>query len=79
MANRILDFDLIKHCTVIQLHKESVSDRSFGRVVVFNAEAFFFDAINFGTQGIDARIRSGFVSANWRVTSYERKRERWTY
>jgi hypothetical protein len=56
VPNRVLDLDLVKYRTVIQLDEERISDRAFFRVVVLRTEALILDTINLGTKCVDARV-----------------------
>ena len=56
VPNRVLDLDLVKHRTVIQLDEQRISDRAFLWVMVLSAEPFVLDTINLGTKCVDARI-----------------------
>jgi hypothetical protein len=56
VPNRVLDFDLIKYRTIIQLDEKRISDRAFFRVVVVHTKALILFTINFGTKCVDARV-----------------------
>ena len=56
VPNRVLDLDLVKYRTIIQLDEQRISDRAFFRVVVVHAEALIFDTMNLGTKCVDARV-----------------------
>lgn len=58
MADGVLDLDLVKDGAVVELNEESVSNGTFGGLVVLGAEAGVLDAVNLGTECIDARISS---------------------
>ena len=57
----ILYHDLVQHGAVVELHQERIADRTLARLVVLGRERLVFDAMNLGTQRIDARIRRGRV------------------
>ena len=56
VPNRILDLDLVKYGTVIQLDEQRISDRAFFGVVVVHAEALILDTMDLGTKCVDARV-----------------------
>ena len=56
VANRVLDFDLVKYRTIIQLDEQRISDRAFFRVVVVHAEALILDTMDLCAKCIDARV-----------------------
>lgn len=58
MSNGVLDFNFVKDSSVVEFNQESVSDRPLGGVMIVNAEALVFNAVDLGSQCIDARISS---------------------
>jgi hypothetical protein len=63
VANGVLDFNLIKNGSVVQLNKEGVADGSLGGVVVLDAETLLLDAVNLGTKGVNSWVCSSGISA----------------
>jgi hypothetical protein len=63
VPNGVLDLDLVKHRTVVQLDEQRISDRAFFRVVVVHAEALILDAMNLGAKRVDARVSGRLVLA----------------
>ena len=57
VPNRVLNFDLVKYRTVIQLDEQRIPDRAHFRVVILYTEALILDTMNFGTKCVDARVR----------------------
>jgi hypothetical protein len=56
VPNRVLDFDLVKYRTIIQLDEQRISDRAFFRVVVLHTEALILDTMDLGTKRVDTRV-----------------------
>ena len=56
VPNRVLDLDLVKYRTVIQLDEQRISDRAFFWVVIVHTEALILDTMDLGTKCVDARV-----------------------
>ena len=63
MPNWVFNLDLIKHGPIIQLDEQCISDRALFWVVVLNAEAVVLDAVDLGTECIDAWVSGRLVRA----------------
>jgi len=62
VANGIFNLDFIEDSTIIKLNEESIANRAFLRIVIFDAEALVLDAVDLGAKGIDAMVSSRSVS-----------------
>jgi hypothetical protein len=67
MSNGIFNFNFIQNGAIVQLNQEGVADGTFGRVMVFHAEAFLLYTVDLGTEGINTWISSRSVCAE-RIT-----------
>jgi hypothetical protein len=63
VSNWVLNLDLIKQGTIVQLDEERISDRALLRIVILNTEALVLDAMNLSTERVDAWVGGGFVRA----------------
>ena len=61
VSNGVLNLNFVEDCAVVELDKESVSDRALLRVVIVNAESRIFNAVNLGAESVNARVRRRFV------------------
>jgi len=62
VAHGIFNLNFIQDSTVVKFDEESITDRTLLRVVIVDAEAFVFDAMNLGTKDINTRVSSRGVS-----------------
>jgi len=62
VANGIFNLDFIEDSTIIKLNEESIANRAFLRIVIFDAEALVLDTVDLGAKGIDAMVSSRSVS-----------------
>jgi hypothetical protein len=65
VSNGVLNFDFFKDRSIIEFNQEGISNGSLGGIMVINAEAFVFNAEDFGPQCIDTRVSSRIVVATW--------------
>ena len=63
VSNWVLHLDLVKCGTIVQFDKQRISDRAFFWMVVLVAEALVLDAMNLGTECVDAWISGRLVRA----------------
>lgn len=63
MPNWVFNLDLIKNGPISQLDEQCISDRALFRIVVLNAEAVVLDAVDLGTECIDAWVSGRLVRA----------------
>jgi len=59
----VFNLDLIKHGPIIQLDEQCIADRALFWVVVLNAEAVVLDAVDLGTECIDAWVSGRLIPA----------------
>jgi len=59
----VFNLNLIKHSPIIQLDEQCIADRALFWVVVLNAEAVVLDAVDLGTECIDACVSGRLVPA----------------
>lgn len=64
MSDRVFDLDLLEDSSIIKLDKKSVADGPLLGIMIVHAEALLFDAVNLGTEGIDARVGGCLVGAS---------------
>jgi len=62
VAHGIFNLNFIQDSTVVKFDEESITDRTLLRVVIVDAEAFVFDAMNLGTEDINTRVSGRGVS-----------------
>lgn len=67
MANGILDLDFVKDGSIVQFHKQSISNRPLLRIMIIDAERLFLSAIQFGPKGVYTRVGSCGVRAGGNI------------
>lgn len=68
MSDGVFDLDLVQYSTVVQLDKEGITDRPLGGFVIFDTETLVFNAVDFGTKGVDTWVSGRGVSTRCDVS-----------
>jgi len=72
VAHGIFNLNFIQDSTVVKFDEESITDGTLLRVVIVDAEAFVFDAMNLGTKDINTRVsRRGVSTVNQDQEGYD--------
>lgn len=64
VPNGVFHLDLIKNHPVVQLNQECIPDRTLLGIVVVDAEPLLLNAVNLGTESIDASVCRRCVGAS---------------